>query len=236
MQLSVIRQMVQDSLDDDGVYRTDSFVNACINRGYQMLAHFVLFDQRRASISATGSRNHVYLPDDSSAHCIAPLYLANGTTGKRVHPILVNEFSFESNWEGDFAVDSAYYTLLSPFHHAFAKIVTAPAQVTGPADYTIIGAFEPVALSADTDEPRMPEEFQDILIIYARFEAFIGDPGQANNAIKEYQRFIDRMIDFIETIKMRFPGGRDFEPKTLEFPKNVDSDFEPRQKQEVSNG
>jgi hypothetical protein len=214
MRLDELRDLIRKELDKSSVYRTDDFVDRAINNGYRLIGVLSLFDERRGSSTITGGRNYACLP----TNCIVPLYMANTDTGTRVHPVSIDEMEFySSTWEGRTATDSQYYTVLNPFSSAFNEIVVCPYQTTTEMDYTYIGAYESTELSSDSDEPRLPEEYQDLVITYAKFESFIGEPGMVGQAEIEVKRFLKRMNEFIASIKSRFPSGRDYEPYSAEF-------------------
>jgi len=219
MQLSEIRNVIKDQLFENSVHRADSFLNTGINEGYRLVALMSLFDERRASINTDGTRNFVNLPVDGSATCIAPFYIANSHTGARINPLYVEEFEFYSTqWEGNIGEgDAQYYTHLSPYHTGFGVLVLVPIQNIGRNQLTFVGAFEPVAMSADTDVPRIPHEFDDLLVHYGVFYGLVSEQGGTEEALVQYQMFIERLNEFIAMLKARFPGGRDTEPEPVEF-------------------
>lgn len=218
MRLDNLRTLIRSELDRSNVYRTDVFITRSINYGQRLIAVLTLFDERRGSVSITGGRNYIALPKDGNAICIVPLYVANTSTGARVHCASVDEMEFYSSaWEGKTETDTFYYTLLSPFSYAYASIVLCPYPTANTMTFSFVGAFEPVELSADSDEPRLPEEYQDLLVTYTKFESFIGEPGKVKEAMHEFELFLTRLNEYIASIKARFPGGRDFEPYSSEF-------------------
>ena len=81
----------------------------------------------------------------------------------------------------------------------------------------MIGAYIPADMSADTDEPRMPETYQDLLVLYGRFYGLLGQVGMATKAQQALLEFMTRLAEFVVSIKARFPGGRDYEPEAPEF-------------------
>lgn len=220
MDLLTIRTNIKNSLYEDGVHRSDDFIDLGINEGYKLCSVLALFDERRTSLNVTGSRNFNALPTDDSAECIVPLYVANAHTGHRINPVSPDVFEFyQSEWEGvvDSSGDALYYTVLSPYHSAQATIVLCPIQNIGNTQLIIIGAFVPNDMSSDSDEPRMTEAFQDVLFHYGRFYVLSGEPGLVDLAQDAYQNFIFRLNALIQATKSRFPSGRDYEPKPVEF-------------------
>ena len=218
MLVSEIIKNVQNSLADDGVYRTDTFLLGGINEGHKLVALLSLFDERRTSVGITGTRNMLALPTSGDAECIVPLYVADSDTGNRVQPARLDQFElYASNWEGEVGTGSnRYYTLLSPFHNAYAMLFACPVQNTGTTNLLIIGAFVPADLAA-TEEPRIAETYQDILYQYGRFYGYASERGRGADMLAAYQEFTKRLDAFIVGIKSRFPSGRDYEPTPTEF-------------------
>jgi len=218
MKLETIRNNVKNSLEDEDIYRTDDFIDSAINDGYKLCAMLTLFDERRASVSISGTRNCTALPTDGTAECFAPLYVANSHTGSRINPARLDQFEFYSTkWEGIVGSENAQtYTVMSPYHSAMSSLLVCPIQNIGSTELTIIGAFVPSTLVTGS-EPRLTEAFQDILFYYARFYCLISEPERGKDALEEYKQFITRLNEFIMSIKTRFPGGRDFEPNPVEF-------------------
>lgn len=219
MLTSELLTTIKTSLADDNVYRTDAFLLERLNEGYKLTALFSLFDERRDSINIDGTRNFFATPLGSSNEiCIAPLYVADSNSGKRIHPCMLDQFEFyASGWEG--TVDSSgaqYYTLLNPFNYAHTAIVTCPIDDQGDSQYTIIGAFEPATLTS-TATPRIPDSHIMTLFRYTRFTAFASEPGRVKDMVNEYKLYTEELDKFVVSIKSRFPGSRDYEPFPPEF-------------------
>jgi len=218
MLVSTLVANIQYILADKAVYRTDAFVLESINDGYKLTAVLTLFDERRGSVSIGETRNFVALPVDSSAEMIAPIYVANTTTGTRVNPVRLDELEFfSSTWEGTISgVDATQYIVLAPYDHAECMIGVVPIPSGGSVDLTIIGAFVPVSLTA-TDEPRLSENFQDILFHYGVFHGFASEPGRAKEAAESYKMYVTRVNELVATTKSKFPSGQGFKPRPVEF-------------------
>ena len=235
MQLSEIRTAAKNLLFEDGVYRTDSFINKGINEGYKLVALFSLCDERRATVNIEGSRNFNALPRTGTAHMIAPIHVSNSHTGTRINCIRVEDLEIHrTEWEGkvESQGDSLYYLMLSPFHYAHHAMVLEPIQNIGRTQLTIIGSYIPSDLTNDTDEPRIPESFQDLLVTYAHYYGLIGQTGANQKAQHGIQQFMTRLAEFVISVKAKFPGGRDYEPEAPEFSQLKISELEkklPRQ-------
>jgi len=170
---------------------------------------------------------------------IAPLYMsmeeASTSANLRIHPISHAESEFYStDWIGTKADQGMYYAISSPFHNAYEYISVLPAPLTHDStpdhemNITSLCAVEPDSMSSDTDEPSLPRQFHDMLVKYALFECYLGEPGRAADAVAQYKEFVDRMDQFIAYLKARFPEGRDYEP----FPPEFISDLITRKRQE----
>jgi len=219
MTLSEIRSVVKKLLFEDTIHRSDAFINKAINEGHQLIALFALFDERRTTLNIPGSRNFVAQPTSTTATCFAPLYVANAESGKRLNPVRPDQLEFyATKWEGQ--IDSTgeqYYTNINPYHHMFNALILCPIDDSGRTNLNIIGAYIPIDLSADTDTPRLTEDFQDLLVIYAHFYGLISEPSRTKAALVIFKQFVERLNELINTIKSRFPSGRDYEPFPLEF-------------------
>jgi len=209
---------IKNSLDDDNVYRTDAFLLTELNKGYKLTSLLTLFDEARSNVDISGTRNFFALPKRSSDVCIAPLYVADTNTGKRIHPARVDNFEFySSGWEGTVDADGGqYYTLLSPYNYAHAAVVVCPIENVTSAQYTMLGAFEPSDL-VSTDTIRIPDAHMMTLFYYTRFAAFISEPGRSEDALGAYKSYMEEIEKFVITLKSRFPSGRDYEPHPPEF-------------------
>ena len=214
MLVSTIIDNVQNTLADDGVYRPDDFILQAINHGYGLVALFSMFDERRSTLSVSGSRNMVGLPDGM----LVPLYVGNTTSGNRVSPVRLNEFEFYSvEWEGiTDGVDVDYYTVLNLIHPSEAELWCVPMPSTGTTDLSIVGAYVPDDLLS-TEQPRLTESFQDLLYLYGVFAGFVSEPGRTKDAAREYKKFVSRMNEFVGSLKSRFPSGYLFSPQPMEF-------------------
>lgn len=218
MNLSELRTMIKDSLQDDGVYRDSTQVNIAINDGYFMACLFSMCDERKLDVYADGSRNFAYVPYTGNVYCIAPLAVIDAVTGYRLSPARVDQFNFYSTeWESLVDTGALYYALLDPHDNARTALVTVPINQNGHAYYTVYGACIPEQLSADTDVPRFEAGFHDLLYHYARFYLLVGEPGFGDKATAEYGLFVNRLSELITSIKARFPSGRDYEPWPIEF-------------------
>jgi hypothetical protein len=210
----------QNYLADKGVYRTNTFLLDVFNDGYKLAAVLTLFDERRGSFSQSSTRNMISTP--GSGRLIAPLYVANTATGKRVQPVRIQDFEFySSTWEGTVGgADIDYYTVLAPYHPAEIEMWCVPMVNDGTTDVTVVGAYVPVDATL-SDELRMPENFQDILFWYTVFGGFVSEPGMGEDAGRAYEQFVRRINELTERMKSRFPGGQGFRPRPVEFPYDI---------------
>ena len=218
MLVSQLIDNIQSTLADKAVYRPDAFVLEAVNHGHKLTSVLALFDERRSSITISGTRNMTGLPLVNSSEMIAPIYVANTTTGSRVNPVSLEELElYASEWETVVdGTDVDYYTVLSPYHNAETMLWCAPVPTTGTTNLTIVGACVPVDLTA-TDTPRLSEAYQDILYHYGVFAGFASEPNRAQDAAEAYKLFVQRVNNLIADIKSRFPSGQGFKPRPVEF-------------------
>ena len=218
MLVSQIVINIQNALEDDGVYATDAFVLDVVNNGYKLIAALTMFDERRGTVSVSGARNMVYMPQVSSAEMLGPAYVANTSTGNRVSPARLEEFELHlAEWEGQVdSADTMYYTMLAPYHNSESMLWCMPVPSTGSVGLTIVGPCIPVDLVA-TDTPRLPEEYQDLLYYYGLFGCYVAEPQRAEDAVGAYKVFVERTNQLIEQLKSRFPSWQGFRPSPVEF-------------------
>lgn len=214
MLVSQIIDNIQTTLTDTGIYATDTFVLDVVNDGYKLISALSLFDERRSSVSVSGARNMVYLPDKM----LGVAYVANTTTGNRISPVRLDQFElYSTEWEGIVdGPDVMYYTTMSPYHSAEGMLWIVPVTNSGSIGLTVVGPCVPDDL-ATTSTPRLPEEFQDILMYYGLFGCLIAEPHRAEDAAEYYQIFVERTNQLIESLKNRFPSWQGFRPTALEF-------------------
>ena len=220
MKRSDIRANIQTALAEDGVYRTDTFLDNAIDEGNGLVRVFSLCDERRSSINVDGSRNFNPVPVSGEAYCFAPLFVANANTGYRLSPVEPDQLELHTtDWEGKVGTDggSMYYTYLNPYHSAQATLVCCPIQNIGRSQLTVIGAYIPADLTGDTDIPRFDESFHDLLVLYGTFYSLVSEPGMGRRAAEVMGQFVSRLNEFTATVRARFPSGRDFEPMPVEF-------------------
>jgi len=214
MLVSTLVGNIQNTLADKGVYRPDSFILTSINEGYRMVAVLSMFDERRGSVTVTGSRNMVGLPTGM----LVPLYVGNQSTGRRVHPVRLNELElYSGEWEGK--VDGSeveYYSLLNPHHPAEVELWCVPVPTGGSVELDVVGVHVPDELGSG-DRPRLDEAFQDLLYLYGVFSGFVSEPHRAEDAGREYGKFVGRLNSLIAEVKSRFPSGYLFLPQQVEF-------------------
>lgn len=218
MLVSEMIDNVQKLLADKGVYRTDTFVLDMINDGYKLVSTLTLFDERRSSISVSGTRNMVALPVSGDAQMIAPLYVANGSTGNRVQPVRLEDMEMHTQeWEGQVdGADVEYYSMTSPYCNAKAELWCVPISTSGSVSLTVVGAYVPADLGT-TDTPRMAEEYQDVLVWYGVFAGFVSEPGRTEDAVGAYEMFVQRVNFMVGSLKSRFPSWQGYRPRPVEF-------------------
>ena len=220
MKRSDIRTNIKSLLAEDGVYRDDTFLNDAIDEGNGLVSVYSLCDERRSSVNVDGSRNFNPVPVSGTAYCFAPLFVANTHTGYRLSPVEPDQLElYNTEWEGRVGSDGngMYYTYLNPYHSAQATLVCCPVQNIGRSQLTVIGAYVPADLSADTEVPRFDESYHDLLVLYGAFYGLLSEPGLGRRAAEVLSQFVGRLNEFTASIRSRFPSGRDFEPAPLEF-------------------
>ncbi|MCP4570272.1 MAG: hypothetical protein GY841_22050, partial [FCB group bacterium] len=86
--MSTVITNIKNTLQTSGVYRGSAFILKGINEALGLTSYLTLYDERKSSLSITGSRNVTGLPSDSDgAEMIVPIYVSNGVSGNRVNPV-----------------------------------------------------------------------------------------------------------------------------------------------------
>jgi len=228
MLISTVIDNIQNTLQTTGVYRSTTFVLAGVNEALKLTSYLTLYDERKRSLSITGSRNITGLPADSDgAEMIAPLFVTNGVTGNRVNPVRILDFELSTaNWEGVISgADSDYYCVLSPVHSLEVELLCTPIQNTGTVVLDLIGAFVPVDV-ADGDDIDFPEQYGEVLYYYGLFYCYISMPGMVDDCLDAYKEYVRLIGLMVQESASRFPSDQGIKPVPVEFDIDVINRFD----------
>jgi hypothetical protein len=219
MLISNLITNVQNTLQTNGTYRSETFVLKGINEALKLTSYLTLYDERRASVSITGTRNITKLPDGSDdANMIAPIYVSNTTSGNRVNPARILDLELEDvDWEGLISgADCDYYVVLSPVHELEVELLCTPIQNTGTAKLDIVGVFVPVDVSA-SDEITFSEKYGEVLYFYAMYYCYLSMPGRVKECLEVYREYVRLVNLMVQDLSSRFPSDQGVKPVPVEF-------------------
>jgi len=219
MLISIVIDNIQNTLQTTGVYRSTAFVLAGVNEALKLTSYLTLYDERKKSLTISGTRNIVSLPEDSDgAQMIAPLYITNGVTGNRVNPVRILDFELSNeNWEGVISgADCDYYCVLSPVHELEVELLCTPIQNTGTVALDLIGAYVPVDV-ADGDDVAFPEQYGEVLYYYGLFYCYVSMPGMVDKCMGAYKEYVKLINLMSQDNASRFPSDQGIKPVPVEF-------------------
>lgn len=222
MLVSILINNILNTLQSSGVYKPENFILSGINDGIKLTSYLTLYDERRVSVSAAGSRNVIGFPTSSDAKMICPLYVTNGTSGNRLNPVKMIDFELSNTeWEGEISdADSDYYIAFSPVYYLDSELLCTPIQNTGTMYYNLIGVFTPVDVES-TDELEFPEQYTEALYHYGLFHAYVSIPGKVEECMEAYKMYIEIINLMIQDMASRFPSDQGIKPVPVEFNKDL---------------
>jgi hypothetical protein len=229
MKVDRLIEVVQSQMADDGVYRTDAFVLTLINDAIKMLATFTLYYELTTTTDIEGTRNYGALPEVSGEKCLAPLYVADLTTGYRINPTRIEEFEFhQTRWEGVVGTVPLYYTTTGAYSPAHSGMVFCPVGEYGKFRCNFMGAYVPVDLVSG-DTLTLTDQQIECVVEYCRFMCYTSEPARAPDMFEAYKKFLSLMEGLVKTQSKRYPSGRDTEPVPVEFQQLSTVKYEKRQ-------
>ena len=238
MLVSTVITNIQNTLQTTGVYRSTAFVLKGVNEALKLTSYLTLYDERKSSLSLTGTRNVTELPADSDgAEMIVPRYVANSASGNRVNPVRIIDLELsDANWEGVIdGADSFYYCLLSPVHELEVELMCSPIQNTGTVALDIIGAFVPVSVLS-TDNIAFPEQYGEVLYYYGLFYCYMSVPGKAQECMESYKDYIRLIGLMTQESASRFPSDQGIKPVPVEFDYDTVTRFDMDSRREDKDG
>jgi len=230
MRLQYIMEYVKAILDDNNIHHTNSGVSLSINEGNKILSLTTLYYERTSSDwvpytapVVTGSL-FLNLPPD----CIAPIYVRDTVTKKRISPVKISDLSLEDRtWWRTYTTSAEgykYYSLWNPMRpHNYSSqdylrfsMIVYPRVKSAALQISMTYAAVPATLYSVLNHSRIPEGFDLILGDYAIFQALMRQSGQVDQAVERLKSFLDGIKRLNEMIKSKYPRGRDYEPQPIE--------------------
>jgi len=218
MLVELIIDNVQSTLQTTGVYRSSDFILKGVNDALKLTGYLTLYDERKSSVSAVGTRNVSSLCEESGANMIAPIFINNSVSGNRVYPVRMIDFELSStNWEGVISgEDSDYYIVLNPIHPLETELLCTPIQNSGSVGFDLVGAFIPDDV-VSTDTLDFPSQYSEALYFYALFHCFISMPGRTKECLDSYKSYIKLINQMVRDLASRFPSDQGIKPVPVEF-------------------
>jgi len=219
MLISVIITNVQNTLQTNGTYRSSDFILKGINEAFKLTSYLTLYDERRSSVSVTGTRNVSKLPEGADgAKMITPIYVSNGVTGNRVNPVRVLDLELaDVDWEGLISgTDCDYYIVLSPVHELEVEVLCTPIQNTGTVQLDMVGVFVPIDVGS-SDDVSFSEKYGEVIYFYALYYCYISMPGMIQECLSAYKEYVRLINLMVQDLSSRFPSDQGVKPVPVEF-------------------
>ena len=241
MQVSIVVSNVSNTLQTSGVYRSSTFIMKGVNEALKLTGFLTFYDERRSSVSVTGSRNVVSLPSEGNANMIAPIFVTNGVSGNKLNPVRILDFELsDTGWEGVVGeADFDYYIMLNPVHELEAELLCSPIQNTGTMTLDVVGAFVPQDV-ASGDVIDFPEQYGEVLYYYSLFYCYVSMPGMVQECVNSYKKYTELVNIMVEDLASRFPSDQGVKPVPVEFDYDIlnrfDMESRSREEDRVTQG
>ena len=205
MQLSELRGVLSDLLDEDGVRRSDAVLNASLNDGYQISALLSQGCEVTRTFTFNDSIHFIYLPSDFFVP--TSVYF----DGQRLDPIRMGDLDLlDPQWiEADTDTPLYYFTVGSLQAQPQLWVHPRPdAQGRVKMTYSIM----PQRLGIDTDTPRLPGEHQYCLALWAYAWELLKERGAllANKAFRVFSQYMEQIATLQSYLYRRTPD-RDYQ-------------------------
>lgn len=159
---------------------TLALVKASINEGYEILCESTRCYETSANLTLS-DRNRIY---EMPAALFNVRFAYNSQTGFWLIPTSVGELDAGYwRWRANFGTPDRYYM------HGLLKLGLYPRSNVDIGTIVLYGNGQAPALSADSDEPCFPEEFQDALEHYAVYDRLVDD-GEVEKGLIAYGQFL----------------------------------------------
>ena len=200
MQLSELRNLLSRLLDEDGVRRPESVLNATLNDGYQMSSLLSQGCEVTKTFTYNQDYHFTYLPTDFFVP--TSVYF----NGARLSPIRMADLDFLSaQWMETDPGDPLYYftqgaLLTQPQIWAYPRpAATGRVKMT----YSIV----PQRLGEDADTPRLPAEHQYTVVLWSYAWELLKERGAllANKAFRVFMQYMDQLNQLQNYVYRRTP-------------------------------
>ena len=200
MQLSDLRGLLIKLLDEDGIRRSPATLDVSINDGYQVAAAMT----QACEVTRTSTVNDTVQISPLPGDFFVPVSVY--WNGSRLYPIRMADLDFlAGNWIETAPATPLYYFTLGALQ-AYPELWVYPrALAKGRVQMTY--AVMPQRLGMDTDSPKLPEEHQYMLVLWAYAWELLKERGAilANKAFRVYLQFVERLNDLQKYVYRRTP-------------------------------
>jgi hypothetical protein len=200
MQLSELRDLLLRLLDEDGVRRPDSVLNATLNDGYQMSSILSQGCEVTKTFTYNDSLHFAYLPADFFVP--TSVYF----DGSRVSPIRIGDLDFlESQWMETAPGDPLYYFTQGALLSSPQLWLYPRPAVQGRVKLTY--SIMPQRLGEDADTPRLPAEHHYLLVLWSYTWELLKERGAllANKAFRVFMQYMDQLNSLQSYVYRRTP-------------------------------
>lgn len=202
MQLSEMRGLLTRLLDEDGVRRSNSVLNATLNDGYQMASLLSQGCEVTKPFTYNQNLHFTYLPTDF----FVPTSIYYGSANTRLDPIRMADLDFlTTQWMETAPSEPIYYftqgALLSqPQLWLYPR---PAANIRVKMTYSVV----PQRLGEDADTPRFPAEHHYVIVLWAYAWEILKERGAlfANKAFRIFMQYMDQLNALQNYVYRRTP-------------------------------
>lgn len=207
MQLSELRILLTRLLDEDGVRRPESVLDATLNDGYQLSALLSQGCEVTKTFTYNKDLHFTYLPSDF----FVPTSVYYGSLNTRLDPIRMADLDFiTSQWIETVVGEPIYYfTQGALFPQPQLWLYPRPAiNERVKMTYSIV----PQRMVEDSNVPRLPAEHHYVIVLWGYAWELLKERGAllANKAFRVFMQYMDQ-LNALQTYVYRRTPDRDWQ-------------------------
>ena len=185
LRTEVFRRLDEDSADP--AFWTAADINTALNEAYEELSDSSEWHERNAILKLLSKRtyNDLRFALGSGEIVLTLKHAYNSTTRRWLDPVELRDLDYRTfhQWE-DITGEPEKFFLRGLFW-----LGTFPKQNTDSGNLKLYYTAIPPAMSADTDEPGFPEEFQHGLIEYALGD-LLAQEGETQKGLAHFREYL----------------------------------------------
>jgi hypothetical protein len=214
---------LKNLLDEDGVRRSDSVLNATLNDGYQVSAILSQGCEVTKTFTFNDTNHFTYLPSDFFVP--TSVYF----DGERLSPIRMADLDFlTSQWIESVVGTPLYYFTVGSLQAQSQLWIYPRSSVQGRVRMTY--SIMPQRLGTDADTPRLPGEHQYVIVLWSYAWELLKERGAllANKAFRVFNQYMEQ-INTLQSYVYRRTPDRDYQmlPWDMEAMRKKLLNFEP---------